>query len=45
MAPWRSVGWTSEQLARALSLVGASLPDGTVMTEEDWEEFKNRYGQ
>jgi hypothetical protein len=44
MAPWRSVGW-NEQLARALSLVGAILPDGTVMTEEDWEEFKNGYGQ
>jgi uncharacterized protein YjbI with pentapeptide repeats len=36
---------TTVQLARAESLVGATLPDGTVMTEETWEEFKKRYGQ
>ena len=38
-------GWTNEQLAQAASLVGATLPKGTVMTEEAWEEFKKRYGQ
>jgi uncharacterized protein YjbI with pentapeptide repeats len=38
-------GWTNEQLARAESLVGATMPDGTVMPEEAWEEFKKRYGQ
>jgi uncharacterized protein YjbI with pentapeptide repeats len=37
--------WTNEQLAQASSLVGATLPDGTVMTEEGWEEFKKRYRQ
>jgi uncharacterized protein YjbI with pentapeptide repeats len=37
--------WTSEQLAQAGSLVGATLPDGTVMTEEGWEEFKKQYRQ
>jgi hypothetical protein len=37
--------WTNEQLARAYSLVGATMPDGTVMTEEGWEEFKKRYRQ
>jgi uncharacterized protein YjbI with pentapeptide repeats len=37
-------GWTNEQLAQAASLVGTTLPDGTVMTEEAWEEFKKRYG-
>jgi uncharacterized protein YjbI with pentapeptide repeats len=38
--------WTNEQLAQASSLVGATLPDGTVIeTEEAWEEFKKRYGQ
>jgi uncharacterized protein YjbI with pentapeptide repeats len=36
---------TNEQLARATSLVGATLPDGTKMTEEAWEEFKKRYRQ
>jgi uncharacterized protein YjbI with pentapeptide repeats len=35
--------WTNEQLAQAESLVGATLPDGTKMTEEGWEEFKKRY--
>jgi uncharacterized protein YjbI with pentapeptide repeats len=38
-------GWTNEQLAQAASLVGARLPDGTGMTEEAWEEFKQRYRQ
>jgi hypothetical protein len=34
------------QLAQAASLVGATLPDGTVIeNEEGWEEFKKRYGQ
>jgi pentapeptide repeat protein len=37
--------WTNEQLAQADSLVGATLPDGTKMTQECWEEFKKRYGQ
>jgi hypothetical protein len=37
--------WTNEQLAQAFSLVGATLPDETVMTEEAWEEFKKRYRQ
>jgi uncharacterized protein YjbI with pentapeptide repeats len=35
--------WFYEQLAQAKSLVGAILPDRTVMTEETWEEFKQRY--
>jgi hypothetical protein len=38
-------GWTDEQLAQAVSLVGAILPDGTKMTAEAWEEFKERYRQ
>jgi hypothetical protein len=37
--------WTNEQSAQAKSLIGATLPDGTVMTEEAWEEFKKSYGQ
>jgi uncharacterized protein YjbI with pentapeptide repeats len=37
--------YTNEQLAQAESLVGATMPDGTVMTEEAWEEFKKRYRQ
>jgi uncharacterized protein YjbI with pentapeptide repeats len=36
-------GWTNEQLAQAWSLVSATMPDGTKMTEEAWEEFKTRY--
>jgi hypothetical protein len=36
-------GWTNEQLAQAESLVEATLPDGTKMTEEAWEEFKKQY--
>jgi uncharacterized protein YjbI with pentapeptide repeats len=36
-------GWTNKQLAQALSLLGATLPDGTVMTEEAWEEFMKRH--
>jgi uncharacterized protein YjbI with pentapeptide repeats len=39
-----ATGWTNEQLAQAESLVGATLPGGTKMTEEQWEEFKKRYG-
>jgi uncharacterized protein YjbI with pentapeptide repeats len=27
-------GWTNEQLAQAYTLVGATLPDGTVMTDD-----------
>jgi hypothetical protein len=49
-------GWTNRQLAQALSLVGATMPDGTfttrfrgmtfsTMTEEAWEEFKKQYRQ
>jgi uncharacterized protein YjbI with pentapeptide repeats len=39
-------GWTNEQLVQALFLVGATLPDGTVMTnQEAWEAFKKRYRQ
>ena len=38
-------GWTNEELAQAASLVGATLPDGTKMTEEAWEEFKKHYRQ
>jgi uncharacterized protein YjbI with pentapeptide repeats len=37
--------WTNEQLAQAESLVGATMPDGTVMTSAAWEEFKQRCGQ
>jgi Pentapeptide repeats (8 copies) len=37
--------WTNQQLAQAGSLVGATMPDGTVMTEEAWEAFKKRYRQ
>jgi uncharacterized protein YjbI with pentapeptide repeats len=37
--------WINQQLARAFSLVGATMPDRTVMTEEAWEEFKKRYRQ
>jgi uncharacterized protein YjbI with pentapeptide repeats len=36
-------GWTDEQLAQATTLVGAILPNGKIMTEEGWEEFKKRY--
>jgi uncharacterized protein YjbI with pentapeptide repeats len=36
-------GWTNEQLAQAESLVRTTMPDGTVMSDEDWEEFKKRY--
>jgi hypothetical protein len=35
-----AIGWTNEQLAQAESLVGATMPDGTVMTEKGWEDFK-----
>ena len=38
--------WTNEQLAQAESLVGATLPDGTVMIDQEaWEEFKRGYYQ
>ena len=36
-------GWTNEQLAQAESLVGARMPDGQIMTEQAWEEFKKSY--
>jgi BTB/POZ domain-containing protein KCTD9 len=40
----RALNCTNEQLAQAESLVGATLPDGTVIkTEEAWEEFKKEY--
>jgi uncharacterized protein YjbI with pentapeptide repeats len=35
--------WANEQLAQAESLVGATMPDGRVMAEEAWEEFKKQY--
>jgi hypothetical protein len=38
-----ATGCTNEQLAQAESLVEAIMPDGTIMTEEAWEEFKKRY--
>jgi hypothetical protein len=38
-----AAGGTNQQLAQAKSLGGATLPDGTVMTEETWEEFKKCY--
>jgi uncharacterized protein YjbI with pentapeptide repeats len=38
-------GWTEQQLAQAESLIGATLPDGTVMAEEAWEDFKKKYRQ
>ena len=34
---------TNNQLAQAASLVGATLPNGTILTEEGWEEFKKDY--
>jgi uncharacterized protein YjbI with pentapeptide repeats len=37
--------WTNHQLALAASLVGATMPDGTLMTEGAWEEFKKQYRQ
>jgi uncharacterized protein YjbI with pentapeptide repeats len=40
-----AVSLSNKQLAQAMSLVGATMPDGTVMTEEAWEEFKRDYGQ
>jgi hypothetical protein len=40
-----AVGLIYPELARAVSLVDATMPDGTKMTEEMWEEFEKRYGQ
>jgi Pentapeptide repeats (8 copies) len=40
-----SKGWTNEQLAKAASLIGATMPDGTRMTEKGWEEFKKQHRQ
>jgi uncharacterized protein YjbI with pentapeptide repeats len=39
-------GWTNQRLARAKSLVRATLPNGrtVIKTEEAWEEFKKLYG-
>lgn len=34
---------TNEQLAQVQDLVGATMPDGTVMSGEHWEDFKNQY--
>jgi hypothetical protein len=31
--------WTNQQLTHARSLVGATLPDGRVIIDKDWEEF------
>jgi uncharacterized protein YjbI with pentapeptide repeats len=38
-----AIGCTKEQWAQAESLVDATMPDGTKMTEEAWEAFKKRY--
>jgi uncharacterized protein YjbI with pentapeptide repeats len=38
----RARNCTNQQLAQAESLVGATMPDGTKMTEVAWEEFKKR---
>jgi hypothetical protein len=38
-------GCTNEQLAQAESLVGATMPDGTKMTKEAWEELKKHSRQ
>jgi uncharacterized protein YjbI with pentapeptide repeats len=38
-------GCTKEQLAQAASLIGAIFPNGRLMFEEEWEEFKKRHGQ
>jgi hypothetical protein len=35
--------WTNEQLAQAQSMVGVILPDGTVMSQEGWEESQKLY--
>ena len=40
-----AVGLIYPELARAVSLVDATMPDGTKMTEEMWEEFEKRYRQ
>lgn len=37
-------GTDREQLAQARSLVGAIMPDGSKMSEEDWIIYKERYG-
>jgi uncharacterized protein YjbI with pentapeptide repeats len=34
--------WTHRQLAQAISLVGATLPYGKVMTDKDWEKFQRQ---
>ena len=36
---------TESQLAGALSLVGATMPDGAVMTQERWVRFRNGYDE
>jgi hypothetical protein len=40
-----ATGTINQQLAKAASLIGATLPDGTkIETEEQWQEFKAKYG-
>jgi uncharacterized protein YjbI with pentapeptide repeats len=34
---------TNEQLAQVHDLVGATMPDGTIMSGEHWEDFKVQY--
>jgi len=36
--------WTHQQLAQAISLVGATLPYGKVMTDQEWEKFQKQNG-
>ena len=35
--------WSNEQLAKASSLVNATMPDGSMMTRERWEEFNRTF--
>jgi len=40
-----AIGTTNEQLAQARLLMGATLPDDTVIEDEDqWLKFKAKYG-
>ncbi len=36
--------WTHQQLSQAISLVGATLPYGKVMTDKDWEKLQKQNG-
>jgi uncharacterized protein YjbI with pentapeptide repeats len=40
-----AIGWTNEQLAQAESLVGATMPDGTVMTEKLGKSSRSAIGR